>query len=370
MRDALAVFRGTFRFFRRFPRCILPLLLAWCGYAAVTLWLRFGADLNRYTAGDTLALAFGVYFLFSLLFGLACLILLELLQQLEQNQAPGLLRAVRDALVRDLGKALPILLVWAALWFLLALLDALLSPRERKEKEPFSPRAAVGILTGAGRRPSLLRAGLAAAAKALRMFAFLVLPAVAWEDLGPVASVKKGVRTLRGQTGAFLAAYGLTELFALAVLLPPALLYALEDRLSLPLPDGLWWGILLYVALASSLTFLVEQLYVAQLYLRTLPPGRPLPASGPTAKPEQMIHLHKKTAERPGGRKARGVLPFLWMLIHAASQPVISEILTFRSSRRERVAASAVAIAARAACPVIRGRNSSGTGSPCMIPLK
>lgn len=38
MRDALAVFRGTFRFSRRFPRCILPLLLAWCGYAAVTLW--------------------------------------------------------------------------------------------------------------------------------------------------------------------------------------------------------------------------------------------------------------------------------------------------------------------------------------------
>lgn len=79
MKDALMVFRGALRCFRRFPCCILPLLLAWCGYAAVTLWLRFGADLSRYAAGQTLALAFSVYFLFSLLFGIACLILLELL---------------------------------------------------------------------------------------------------------------------------------------------------------------------------------------------------------------------------------------------------------------------------------------------------
>ena len=64
MKDALMVFRGALRCFRRFPCCILPLLLAWCGYAAVTLWLRFGADLSRYTAGQTLALAFGIYFLF------------------------------------------------------------------------------------------------------------------------------------------------------------------------------------------------------------------------------------------------------------------------------------------------------------------
>ena len=282
MKDALMVFRGALRCFRRFPCCILPLLLAWCGYAAVTLWLRFGADLSRYAAGQTLALAFSVYFLFSLLFGIACLILLELLQQLEHGRRPSLLRAVRDTLVRDLGKAFPILLVWAALWFLLALLDALLSSRDRKEKESFSPKAAVGILTGAGRRPSRLQAGLAAAAKALRMFAFLVLPAVAWEDLGPVASVKKGVRTLRSQTGAFLAAYGLTELFALVVLLPPALLYALDDCLTLSLPDGLWWGLLLYVALASSLTFLVEQLYVAQLYLRALRRERGLKMSAPS----------------------------------------------------------------------------------------
>ena len=46
------------------------------------------------------------------------------------------------------------------------------------------------------------------------------------------------------------------------------------------------------------------------------------------------------------------------------NQPVISLTLTLRFSRKERVQASAVAMAARAASPVIRGRNSQGTGSP------
>ena len=97
MKDALMVFRGALRCFRRFPCCILPLLLAWCGYAAVTLWLRFGADLSRYAAGQTLALAFSVYFLFSRLFGIACLPLghgfaahVNPVRQLCLSQSPGL----------------------------------------------------------------------------------------------------------------------------------------------------------------------------------------------------------------------------------------------------------------------------------------
>lgn len=52
------------------------------------------------------------------------------------------------------------------------------------------------------------------------------------------------------------------------------------------------------------------------------------------------------------------------------SYSVTSPTLTFRFSRRERVAASAVAMAALAARPFKRGLNSSGTELPCMTLLK
>ena len=48
----------------------------------------------------------------------------------------------------------------------------------------------------------------------------------------------------------------------------------------------------------------------------------------------------------------------------------VSLIATLRFSRRERVAASAVAMAARAALPFSRGMNSPPGFSPCISPLK
>lgn len=154
-------------------------------------------------------------------------------------------------------------------WFLLAVLDALLSSKDEDEDEAagFSPKAAVGKLLGADQNFSLPGALLDALKKGLRMFVFLVMPAIAWEDLGPVAAVRKGRRTLRNTKGHFLAAYGLTELFWLVVMLPACVIYLLEDKLALGLPEPLWWIVLVYIACATTLTYLIEQLYVAQLYL-------------------------------------------------------------------------------------------------------
>ena len=62
-------------------------------------------------------------------------------------------------------------------------------------------------------------------------------------------------------------AYGTTGIFAALVLLAPALIYKIDDMLGLQLPEIFWIAVLIYVAVAGSLSLIVEQLYVAELYL-------------------------------------------------------------------------------------------------------
>lgn len=271
LKKAMSVFRSALRFFKRYPKCIIPLLVVWCIYASITLWIEYSLDFDQFTTGQSWAIVFGIYVLYSFLFGVSCLILLELIQQIERGETPSIFRAFFDTLIRNFWKAFPILLVWAVFWFLLAVLDALLSSKKDDEdddgKPEFSAKAAVGTMLGADRKFSLSRAFIDALKKGLRMFVFLIMPAIAWEDLGPIAAVKKGTKTLRNTKGHFLAAYGLTEVFFLGVLLPPCLIYTLDDKLSLALPEPFWWFVLIYIACATSLTYLIEQLYVAQLYL-------------------------------------------------------------------------------------------------------
>lgn len=98
------------------------------------------------------------------------------------------------------------------------------------------------------------------------MVVFLILPAIAWEDLSTSKAFAKGFKILGEEKKEFLVAYGITGIFTISVMLIPTIIYTINDKLSLNLPESFWIGVLVYMAFAASLSFLVEQLYVAELY--------------------------------------------------------------------------------------------------------
>jgi len=99
------------------------------------------------------------------------------------------------------------------------------------------------------------------------MIIFLILPAVAWEELSPIKAIKKGLTVLRGNLPEFLTGFALTEVFASIVFLPAAIIFYIDSKFGVIFPEFVWYFVLVYIAFSWSLTFLVEQLYVAELYL-------------------------------------------------------------------------------------------------------
>ena len=258
--------------FQQYPYFILPILSVWLIYAPSVLYFRFYFNWHRHGVGDSLVIAFFIIAFFSLCILLACNVLLELIKQLDDD-APSLTGAIGATFRKDLLNILPLALAWAFIWFALTLLEALLSREDDEDggDAQLDAQSAAEAIANFGTF-SLSAAFLAALQKGVRMVVFLILPAIAWEDMNFVDASKKGLAVLKAHLGEFARGYALTWAAAMVVFLPPGILFLIGTRHHhLPplvhIPDGVWVATILYMGLAWSFCIYLEQMFVAQLYL-------------------------------------------------------------------------------------------------------
>jgi hypothetical protein len=269
MKDGVNLFLMSIRFFIRYPISIVPLIICWSIFAPVILYFEFYFNWDMFNTAESLIIIFLIYFGASFLIGISCLILLEIAQQVESEEKISLPKALQDCFCRDFIKAFPVLIIWSIVWFILVVLQALFSKKKSSndEKQKLTTKAAAETLAGIGDEFSLTKAFFNALKKGVRMIVFLILPAVAWEELSPLKAIKKGLNIFRNNIPEFLTGFALTELFSIIVFLPVSIIFIVHYNVEIIFPEYVWYIVLVYIAFAWSLTFLVEQLYVAELYL-------------------------------------------------------------------------------------------------------
>jgi hypothetical protein len=176
------VVRESILVFNRYPKFILPLLVVWIIYATIVLYLEYWFNWDAFTFSQVYLIIFGVIFIFAFLLSLSCSVLLELMQQLESGQQISFAEAFKITLTRNMIKILPIVLIWTVIWFILTVIQALLS-KDKREKDSFSAENAAKTLANYN-SISFSRAFFEALEKGVRMVVFLILPAIAWENMG------------------------------------------------------------------------------------------------------------------------------------------------------------------------------------------
>lgn len=258
--------KESIKVFYRHPKFIIPLLIIWLIYAPIILYLKYWFDWDAYTGSQIFLIVFGIIFIFAFLLSFSCSVLLELIQQLESGQRMSVVSAFKDTLTHNITKILPIVLVWTIIWFLLLVIQALLSKSGKKEKESFSAENAAKTLAGY-QKFSLSKAFFKALEKGVRMVVFLILPPIAWENLSFWKSVKKGIAVFKSNLSTFVTGFVLTELAAAIIVLPPALLFYISDEIEISFPDWVWVITIIYIAFAWSYSIYLEQMFSAELYL-------------------------------------------------------------------------------------------------------
>ena len=249
------------------PKFLVPLLFCWIVYAPLFLYMVYLHPWELLTTTTALLSVFGAIFFLSLVLTLTCHVLLEMIQQIESDQPVSLMSALSDAVSRNLLKSLPIIVVWSILWFLLTVIDVLVSGKDDEGPDELTLEGAARTLGGDVGGFRLSRAFFRLLNKAVRMTVFLILPSIAWEDQGPVQASKRGLTALRTHIIEFATGFVSSELIALVVFLPVTILFTVVAESELVVSSTVWIIVIVYLAFAWSFSLYIEQMFAAELYL-------------------------------------------------------------------------------------------------------
>jgi len=268
IKNGSELIKESFRAIGKYPRMLIPLLLCWLIYAPILVAFKFHIPWDIYTNGECALIVFFAILLLSLIFSWSAFMLLEFIRQIETNEQPSLI----SAFFKSIGNtiiALPIVIGWAVIWFILSVLEAIFSRRSEDDDDDGEEYNAENVAkTVAGFEEfSLSGAFFDAVKKGVRMLAFLIYPAIAWEKFSSLKSVKKGFVVAKSHKTEFVAGFLLTELAAILVFIPPAILFYISSKFDVSFPEMVWFITILYCAFAWSFTLFLEQMFAAELYL-------------------------------------------------------------------------------------------------------
>jgi hypothetical protein len=154
--------------------------------------------------------------------------------------------------------------VWAIFWFVLVVLKALAKSGDNNSDEENAENVA-RTLAGAD-DGSLFSFSIDTLIKGIRMIAFLIIPAFAWENMGIRESFSRGYEILRQRRAEFIAGFTLSLAVEFVIFLPAGIMFYLSDK-GMLFPDWSWFVCIFYIGLAWSYSIYLEQMFAAELYL-------------------------------------------------------------------------------------------------------
>lgn len=256
-------FKNTVKFSLRNPILLIPMLMAVGGivysvYYAVT----YTAILEISFIYAILIYAVVVTFIVSV----SSLILLELLEQKEKNQSMNFFIAFKDALIHDLWRALPLIVVWSILKFVLTLIEFAIMAAKAKAREKRKERGRT-FRGYQERRLGRQQNFIEMIQTGVRLTSMTILASIAWEPGSPFKAMGKGFRAYKNHLGNFVSGVGFSMLLKLLMIIPTGLVLYFVSETGTEVSGGLMLGLLIYVGIIWAFSLMVEQVYVAELYL-------------------------------------------------------------------------------------------------------
>jgi hypothetical protein len=181
---------------------------------------------------------------------IASLVVLELLEQHETNGKMRIGKALIDAIFKDLIRALPVILIWSMIQFILMIIDSIFSGGKNKRRGFLSISTLIRAIT-----------------RGIRMAVMMILASVAWEQLPIIKSYKKGLNVFQDNFVEATSAVTISPLISYVCILPLILAVLVID--SLEITVGIWfsYAAVIYLTIVYSIGLLIEQIFVAELYL-------------------------------------------------------------------------------------------------------
>ncbi len=243
-------------FLFKMPIFLFPIFFAWIAIACVVLCVNyFYVDFEHFWAG--LLFVYGIIFVIAFIISIANIIMLEIMQQIELGKQVSILKAVTEAFIFDFFKVIPIAMIWSIVWLFLAVARLFVSQGGRYAR--LHPGVAVSNW--------LFKFGISMFAKLVRMYIFLALPVIAWENKGPFKALSMSLVVIKKHTSVFIATYTATGVLAIFMAVPVTVVLLLSST-GVQFSGQFWMGVIFYESIVWTLGIYLEQMSVALIYRR------------------------------------------------------------------------------------------------------
>lgn len=266
IKSGFELIKAAIVIFRKYPVLIMPLFVVWLIYASLVIYFKWNFPWENYNTTGQLIFAYLFFLIIAYLLTTSCSILLELIQQDENGTKMSFNKAIKDSIDKNLPHIVVISITWSILWFLLVLLKVIFSKKSNSEDEEKSAENVARTLAGT-ESFSWLGVSIDFIIKGIRMVVFLILPAVAWQDLGIRKSIGRGFQILRERRAEFVAGFTLSLGTEFILYLPPSILFYLSSKGIVSFDDFVWYLCIIYIGFAWSFSIYLEQMFAAELYL-------------------------------------------------------------------------------------------------------
>ena len=128
LKNGWDVINASIKAFFKHPIFLLPLLVVWAIYAPTVIYFKWHFNWDDYTTQETMFIVFFIIWGFALMLTISCSVLLELLQQNETGKSFNLFKSLGETLTKNIFHILILSFIWAAIWFLLTILEAIFTP--------------------------------------------------------------------------------------------------------------------------------------------------------------------------------------------------------------------------------------------------
>ncbi|CAN5182744.1 hypothetical protein BH11PAT4_BH11PAT4_3680 [soil metagenome] len=253
--DADELLHKSFTFPFKFPKLLTPIIV---GFVVLTLGAYQVSKLevfhtstpDDFGAGYIITLALLLLFVHSLVTIFSASIILEMIQQWEASRRMSYFKAFWHSATRNLGVLLPLAATLTIKVFVINVISNML-----KSVAGRSPAASAAVSVGEE-----------LAERYLQMRTFLVIPAVAWENLGSVAAGERVDRALRVFGPEFNRGFWRYNFYTFLLNLPVAFVAFLIAEDVVPVSATILFATIAYGFMTVAFSMVAQVLYTAQLY--------------------------------------------------------------------------------------------------------
>lgn len=263
IKNGAGLLSASYKTFRQYPILLFPIFVVWLIYAPLIIYFKWYFNWNLHNVKAQFMILFLIIYFLAFILSISCSVMLELLQQKETGKKFNLTTAVQITFSSHLVPILLLSLVWSFVWFILVVIKIFTKKKNSGSEEENTENIA---RTLAGGSDSFATFSIDLMLKGIRMVAFLIIPAFAWENKGIRKSFSRGFEILGQRKAEFLGGFTLSLAVEFIIFLPAGMMFYLSDK-GMVFSDWSWFVCIFYVGFAWSYSIYLEQMFAAELFL-------------------------------------------------------------------------------------------------------